>query len=189
MSVLDQNIAIFKYFEEISKIPHGSFHEEKIADYIESFAKEHDFKYVRDDMNNVIIYKHLPGFVRPGVELHIRQLHGLAVPQYGKVSPVLLGAHQLIDDIIGHEAAAAVHRNDLVPRLQAGLAAKGTVLHGIDHLAGQRGALGREQDQQHHEPQHKVHDRTGHHHQHPLPDRGLVQGDAGAFFRRPWNGH
>ena len=28
MSVLDQNIAIFKYFEEISKIPHGSFHEE-----------------------------------------------------------------------------------------------------------------------------------------------------------------
>ena len=46
MSVLDQNIAIFKYFEEISKIPHGSFHEEKIADYVENFAKEHDFKYV-----------------------------------------------------------------------------------------------------------------------------------------------
>ena len=30
MSVLDQNIAIFKYFEEISKIPHRSFHEEKL---------------------------------------------------------------------------------------------------------------------------------------------------------------
>ena len=59
MSVLDQNIAIFKYFEEISKIPHGSFHEEKIADYVENFAKEHNFKYVRDDMNNVIIYKML----------------------------------------------------------------------------------------------------------------------------------
>ena len=57
MSVLDGNVAIFKYFEEISKIPHGSFHEEKIADYVENFAKEHDFKYVRDDMNNVIIYK------------------------------------------------------------------------------------------------------------------------------------
>ena len=50
MSVLDENVAIFKYFEEISKIPHGSFHEEKIADYVENFAKEHDFKYVRDDM-------------------------------------------------------------------------------------------------------------------------------------------
>ena len=59
MSVLDENVAIFKYFEEISKIPHGSFHEEKIADYVENFAKEHNFKYVRDDMNNVIIYKRL----------------------------------------------------------------------------------------------------------------------------------
>ena len=29
MSVLDENIAIFKYFEEISKIPHGSFHESR----------------------------------------------------------------------------------------------------------------------------------------------------------------
>ena len=66
MSVLDQNIAIFKYFEEISKIPHGSFHEEKIADYVENFAKEHDFKYVRDDMNNVIIYKN----ATPGYENH-----------------------------------------------------------------------------------------------------------------------
>ena len=66
MSVLDQNIAIFKYFEEISKIPHGSFHEEKIANYVESFAKEHDFKYVRDDMNNVIIYKD----ATPGYENH-----------------------------------------------------------------------------------------------------------------------
>lgn len=66
MSVLDQNIAIFKYFEEISKIPHESFHEEKIADYVENFAKEHNFKYVRDDMNNVIIYKD----ATPGYENH-----------------------------------------------------------------------------------------------------------------------
>ena len=89
---------------------------------------------------------HLPGFVRPGVELHIRQLHGLAVPQYGKVSPVLLGAHQLIDDIVGHEAAAAVHRNDLVPRLQAGLAAEGIVLNGIDGLAGDGSFLCRSEE-------------------------------------------
>ena len=66
MSVLDENVPIFKYFEEISKIPHGSFHEEKIADYVENFAKEHDFKYVRDDMNNVIIYKD----ATPGYENH-----------------------------------------------------------------------------------------------------------------------
>ena len=66
MSVLDQNVSIYKYFEDISKIPHGSFHEEKIADYVESFAKENHFKYVRDDMNNVIIYKE----ATPGYENH-----------------------------------------------------------------------------------------------------------------------
>ena len=66
MSVLDENVPIFKYFEEISKIPHGSFREEKIADYVENFTKEHGFKYVRDDMNNVIIYKN----ATPGYENH-----------------------------------------------------------------------------------------------------------------------
>lgn len=66
MSVLDQNVSIYKYFEDISKIPHGSFHEEKIADYVENFAKEHHFKYVRDDMNDVIIYKE----ATPGYEGH-----------------------------------------------------------------------------------------------------------------------
>lgn len=74
MSVLDENVAIFKYFEEISKIPHGSFHEEKIADYVENFAKEHNFKYVRDDMNNVIIYKN-------------------ATPSYENHDTVMLQAH------------------------------------------------------------------------------------------------
>lgn len=57
MSVLDENTRIYKYFEDISKIPHGSFHEEKIADYVEDFAKSHSLDFVRDDMNNVIIYK------------------------------------------------------------------------------------------------------------------------------------
>lgn len=74
MSVLDENVPIFKYFEEISKIPHGSFHEEKIADYVENFAKEHNFKYVRDDMNNVIIYKN-------------------ATPSYENHDTVMLQAH------------------------------------------------------------------------------------------------
>ncbi len=35
-------------------------------------------------------------FVLPCVELHIRQLHGLAVPQYGEIRTVRLGAHQLV---------------------------------------------------------------------------------------------
>ena len=45
------------YFNEIARIPHGSFNEEAIADYVVEFAKKRNLKWVRDDMNNVVIYK------------------------------------------------------------------------------------------------------------------------------------
>ena len=45
------------YFEEISKIPHGSFNTSPIADYLESFAKERSLEYVRDGADNVVIKK------------------------------------------------------------------------------------------------------------------------------------
>lgn len=45
------------YFNDICKIPHGSYNEKAISDYVVSFAKEHDLKYVQDEMNNVVIYK------------------------------------------------------------------------------------------------------------------------------------
>lgn len=48
---------VFHYFYEISKIPRGSGNMEKIADYCMEFAKEHSLLAVRDDANNVIIYK------------------------------------------------------------------------------------------------------------------------------------
>lgn len=48
---------VMKYFYEISKIPRKSGKEEKIADYIENFAKENNFKYKRDKNNNIIIIK------------------------------------------------------------------------------------------------------------------------------------
>ena len=57
MNVLDHSKLHQKYFEEISAIPRASFKEEKCADYLEQFAKEHGLDYVRDEMNNVVIYK------------------------------------------------------------------------------------------------------------------------------------
>ena len=48
---------VFKYFEEICNIPHGSGDMEKIADYCVNFAKSHSLKFVRDNADNVIIYK------------------------------------------------------------------------------------------------------------------------------------
>ncbi|MBS5369548.1 MAG: beta-Ala-His dipeptidase [Longibaculum muris] len=57
MAVLDESILINRYFEEIAQIPHGSYHEEGIADYIEQLAIEHELKYYRDEMNNIVIFK------------------------------------------------------------------------------------------------------------------------------------
>lgn len=45
------------YFREISKIPRVSRHCERIADYLESFAKSRGLWYRRDASNNVIIVK------------------------------------------------------------------------------------------------------------------------------------
>lgn len=48
---------VFEYFEDICSIPHGSGNTKGISDYCVSFAKEHGFKYIQDEMNNVIIFK------------------------------------------------------------------------------------------------------------------------------------
>ena len=48
---------VFYYFEEISKIPHGSKNTAPIAEYLVNFAKEHNLEYRRDDADNVIIKK------------------------------------------------------------------------------------------------------------------------------------
>lgn len=47
----------FYYFYEISKIPRPSFHEERVADYVERFAKDHGYWYTRDALHNIIIKK------------------------------------------------------------------------------------------------------------------------------------
>ena len=46
---------LMRYFEEISAIPRGSYHEEKIADYLVAFAKERNLDCYRDEIGNVLI--------------------------------------------------------------------------------------------------------------------------------------
>ena len=48
---------MFHYFEEITKIPHGSGNTREISDYLVSFAKEHGLRYIQDESNNVVIFK------------------------------------------------------------------------------------------------------------------------------------
>ncbi|WBW50733.1 aminoacyl-histidine dipeptidase [Peptoniphilus equinus] len=48
---------VFEYFEAITQIPRCSFEEDQIADYLESFAKDHQLEVLRDAHNNVVIKK------------------------------------------------------------------------------------------------------------------------------------
>lgn len=48
---------IFKYFCDLAAIPHGSGDMKKIARYCADFAEKHNLKYIRDEADNVIIYK------------------------------------------------------------------------------------------------------------------------------------
>ena len=54
---------VFYYFEEITKIPHGSGNVEQISDFLVDFAKAHKLFYIQDAMKNVIMVKKAtPGY-------------------------------------------------------------------------------------------------------------------------------
>lgn len=62
LDLLDLNLNInenkvFEYFSEICTIPHGSGNMKEIAAYCENFAQKHSLKYIRDNADNLIIYK------------------------------------------------------------------------------------------------------------------------------------
>ncbi len=47
---------VFRFFEEICAIPHGSGNEKGIADYLEAFARERGIEYKRDHVHNVFMW-------------------------------------------------------------------------------------------------------------------------------------
>lgn len=65
---------VFHYFEEITKIPHGSGNVRQISDYLVNFAKERGLYYIQDELQNVIIIKE-------------------AAPGYEQEPPVILQGH------------------------------------------------------------------------------------------------
>ncbi|MBE6037024.1 MAG: aminoacyl-histidine dipeptidase [Clostridiales bacterium] len=56
--VLDHaNRPYLKFFEEICAIPHESFHEKAISEYLVNFARERGLRYYTDAVWNVVIWK------------------------------------------------------------------------------------------------------------------------------------
>ena len=59
MAVLSQlePAGVFRFFEEICSIPHGSGNVERISDYLKKFAKDRGLFCIQDELRNIIIKK------------------------------------------------------------------------------------------------------------------------------------
>lgn len=55
MSVLDQSIPCYRFFEELSAVPRGSCNEEGIAEYLARFASDRGLDFYTDEKHNVVI--------------------------------------------------------------------------------------------------------------------------------------
>lgn len=111
------------YFEEISKIPHGSYNEKQLSDYIVNFAKEHNLKYIQDDLYSVVVYKP-------------------ASPGYENSEPILLQAHMDMVDEKNSDCDHDFSKDPLELEFKDGwVSAKGTTL-GADDGCGVAFMLG-----------------------------------------------
>lgn len=108
---------VFYYFEEICRIPHGSFHTKQISDYLADFAKEHHLEYRQDESNNVVIKKP-------------------AYPGYENAPVVILQGHC---DMVCEKVPGSEHdfrKDGLKLRVEGDrISAEGTTLGGDDGIA------------------------------------------------------
>ncbi len=119
MSVLEglEPKNVFRFFEEITKIPRPSYKEEKISRYLVDFAKERNLEHYQDNLGNVIII-------------------GEAAPGYEKVDPIILQGH--MDMVCEKEPDCFIdfEKDPLTIKVQGDeITAEGTTLGGDDGIA------------------------------------------------------
>ena len=108
---------VFRYFEEICAIPHGSSNTKAISDYCVNFAKTHGLRYIQDDSDNVIIFK-------------------AGTSGYEQSSPVILQGH--LDMVCEKDSDSNIDFNKDGLTLQLNdntITAKGTTLGADDGIA------------------------------------------------------
>lgn len=108
---------VLYYFEELTKIPHGSGNVQAISDYLVNFAKQQGVRYIQDEARNVIIWKE-------------------ASPGYEDAPVVMIQGHM---DMVCEKNAESSHDffNDALELRMVGddLMANGTTLGGDDGVA------------------------------------------------------
>ena len=110
--------ALFRNFEDFSAVPHGSFHNEKISDFLVKFAKDRGLEVYQDEALNVIIKK-------PG------QNGGEGKP------PVILQGHMdmVCEKVHGCDHDFETQGIDMYVTEDGWLTANGTTLGGDDGIA------------------------------------------------------
>ena len=121
MSLLEkhnlQPAEVFKYFEEMAAIPHGSRNTKAISDYLVAFAKEYNLEHYQDELNNVVIIKE-------------------ATPGYENADPIIIQGH--MDMVCEKESDCNIDfEKDGLDLYVDGdfLKARGTTLGGDDGIA------------------------------------------------------
>lgn len=119
MSVLSdlQPGKVFEFFEEICSIPHPSYQEERISNYLVEFARTRGLEHYQDDLGNVIIIKE-------------------AAPGYEEAEPLILQGH--MDMVCEKEPGCDIDFATDGLRLKVEgdyISAEGTTLGGDDGIA------------------------------------------------------
>lgn len=108
---------VFRFFEEISRIPRGTYHTKEVSDYCVEFARQRGLEVVQDQWNNVIIKK-------PGTK------------GYEHSEPVIIQGHL---DMVCEKAPDSNHdflKDPLELRIEDGfVTATGTTLGADDGIA------------------------------------------------------
>ena len=119
MAVLDQLEPknVFRFFEQMCAIPHGSYNTKAVSDWCVAFAKERGLEHYQDEMNNVILIKE-------------------ASAGYEEAQPVILQGHldMVCEEAPGCEKDMAREGLDLAVEGDY-IYAEGTTLGGDDGIA------------------------------------------------------
>ena len=108
---------VFRFFEELCAIPHGSGNTKAVSDWLVDIAKARGLRYVQDQLNNVVIFRD-------------------ATPGYESAEPVILQGHMdmVCEKEPGCTKDMAAEGLDLVLEGDT-VSAKGTTLGGDDGIA------------------------------------------------------
>ena len=118
MGVLDglKPESVFHFFEEISRIPHGSGNIRQISDYLKAFAERQELFCVQDEVGNIIIVKE-------------------SAPEYEDEAPYILQAHMDMVAVAAPGYDIEMKKEPLRLKFEEGkVYAEGTSLGGDDGI-------------------------------------------------------